>query len=221
MDKLCLRSYIKSRQLLGLIAKEIHAELATTYGHGTVSYRTVARWDYRFPSGRESIEGDPRQGRPIIVVTQKRIDAVKDLVNEDPHISIDYLAYILDISHGSVDTILEQHLRLKKRLSQWVPHNLTRQQRQQCIDICTENLRKIESRDRRLRDIITGDETWIYHRKVKSRQESKAWVASGRSPPTEVKRHPFEVKTIFVVFLTTTAPLLIYALPSEATINAI
>ena len=114
MDKLCLRSYIKSRQLLGLIAKEIHAELATTYGHGTVSYRTVARWDYRFPSGRESIEGDPRQGRPIIVVTQKRIDAVKDLVNEDPHISIDYLAYILDISHGSVDTILEQHLRLKR-----------------------------------------------------------------------------------------------------------
>ncbi|CAF4576686.1 unnamed protein product, partial [Didymodactylos carnosus] len=79
---------------------------------------------------RESLEDDPRSGRPITAVTQENIDAVKDLVNDDPHISIDYIADILDISCGSVDTILKQHLRLRKVSSKWVPHELTQEQRQ-------------------------------------------------------------------------------------------
>ena len=89
MDKLCLRSYIKTRHLPGLPTKEIHAELTTAYGHGTVSYCTVAHWVHLFSSGRKSEEDDPRHRRPITVVTQQLIDAVKALVNDDPHISID------------------------------------------------------------------------------------------------------------------------------------
>jgi len=41
------------------------------------------------------LEDNPRCGRPIAVVTQQNIDAVKELVNDDPHISIDYIATIL------------------------------------------------------------------------------------------------------------------------------
>ncbi len=36
-------------------------------------------------------------------------------MNEDPHISIDYIVTILDISHDSVDTILKQHLPRQTR----------------------------------------------------------------------------------------------------------
>ena len=111
MDKLSIRSYIKTRFLLGLTATEIYEELTTAYGQDVVSYSTVAHWVHRFSSGRESLEDDPRHGRPITVVTQQNIDAVKGLVKDDPHISIDYIADILDISHGSVDTILKQHLK--------------------------------------------------------------------------------------------------------------
>ena len=46
----------------------------------------------RLSSGRESLKDDLRQGRPIAAITQQNIDAVADLVNEDSHISIDYIA---------------------------------------------------------------------------------------------------------------------------------
>ncbi len=109
--------------------------MGTAYGQDCVSYPTVALWIRRFSNERESLEDDPRSGRPITAITQKNIDAIKDLVDEDPHISIDYMAAILDISHGSVDTILKQHLGLRKISSRWVPHSLTQEQRQRRVDI--------------------------------------------------------------------------------------
>jgi hypothetical protein len=130
MDKLFVRSYIKTRSLLGLTATEIHDELVTAYGPGVVSYCTVARWIRRFSSGRESFEDDPRIGRPITTATQKNIDDVQDLVCEDPHISIEYIVDTLQISHGSVFTIIKQHLKLRKISSRWVPHELTSAPRQ-------------------------------------------------------------------------------------------
>ncbi|CAF0843012.1 unnamed protein product [Adineta ricciae] len=90
---------------------------------------TVPNWAQRFSSGRESLKDDPRVGRPITVVTQQNIATVKCLVADDPHISIDYIADVLDISCESIDTILKHRLKLRKMSSSWVPHKLTQQQR--------------------------------------------------------------------------------------------
>ena len=80
---------------------------------------------------RESLEDNPRNGRPITVITQQNIDAVKNLVNDDPHISFNYIDSIfLNILHGSADIILKQHLDLRKITSRWVPHKVTQEQRQ-------------------------------------------------------------------------------------------
>ncbi|CAF1537338.1 unnamed protein product [Adineta ricciae] len=202
MKKLAIRSYIKTRFLLGLNATQIYEELTVAYGSDAVSYSTVANWVQRFSSGRESLKDDPRVGRPITVVTQQNIAAVKCLVEDDPHISIDYIADVLDISHGSVDTILKHRLKLRKLSSRWVPHKLTQQQRQK-------------------RDIVTGDESWFYYRKIKSKEASKAWLSKGQCPPTEVRRQQFEAKTMFVIFFMTTGPLLIHPLPPGTSINAL
>ena len=114
--------------LFCLAATQIHDELTTAYGQDVVSFCTVTRWIQRFSNERESLEDNPRSGHPLSAITQQNIDAVKDLVNDDPHISIDYIAAILDISHGSVDAILKQHLGLRKITSKWVPHKLTQEQ---------------------------------------------------------------------------------------------
>ncbi|CAF3952580.1 unnamed protein product [Rotaria sp. Silwood1] len=81
-----------------LTATQIHDELTTAYGHGVVSYCTVTRWIQRFSNERESLEDNPRSGCPITAITQQNIDAVNDLVNDDLHISIDYIAIISDMS---------------------------------------------------------------------------------------------------------------------------
>ena len=43
------------------------------------------------------MEDNPRSGRPVTAITQQNIDATKDLVKDDPHISIDYITTILYI----------------------------------------------------------------------------------------------------------------------------
>ena len=73
MDKLCIRSYIKTRLSLGLNAIQIYDELVTAYGQDVVSYRTTARWAQRFSTEQQSLEDNPRSGRPITVVLLNKI----------------------------------------------------------------------------------------------------------------------------------------------------
>jgi hypothetical protein len=47
---------------------------------------------------------------------------------------------------------------------------------------------------------VHGDESWFYHRKIKSKQEPKVWVEKRESILTEVRRQQFEEKTMFVIF---------------------
>ncbi len=76
MEKLCIRSHIKTRLLLGLTAKQIHEALTTAYGQDVVSYSTVALWVHRFSSGPELLEDDPQGGRSIAIVTQENTGIV-------------------------------------------------------------------------------------------------------------------------------------------------
>jgi len=87
--------YIKTCSLLGLTTTQIHQKLVTLYG-------------------QKSVEDDLHSGLPMTVVTQDNVAAVKDLVDDNPYISIDYIGDVLGISHGSVHTILREHLRLRK-----------------------------------------------------------------------------------------------------------
>ncbi|CAF0989544.1 unnamed protein product [Rotaria sp. Silwood1] len=75
MEKQYIRSYIKTRCLLGLTATQIPDELATAYGQDVVSYCTVTRWIQRFSNERESLEDNPRRGRPLSAIIQQNIDA--------------------------------------------------------------------------------------------------------------------------------------------------
>lgn len=94
----------------------------------------------------------------------------------------------MDILHVSVDNILKQHLGLRKISSRWVPHQFIQQKRQRRADICLENLHKFENGAWRFCHIATGDERWFYHRKIRSKQESKTWIALKERPPAEMRR---------------------------------
>ncbi|CAF1486618.1 unnamed protein product [Rotaria sordida] len=48
MDKLRIRSCIKTHWLLGLTATQVHDELTAGYRPDAVAYSTVTHWVYRF-----------------------------------------------------------------------------------------------------------------------------------------------------------------------------
>ena len=62
------RVYCKIRAQLRFPPTEIHADLQKVYGNGALKYATLCKWVRRFNDGQESIEYDPRVGRPVSVL---------------------------------------------------------------------------------------------------------------------------------------------------------
>ena len=59
------RSYIKIETLRGKTPTEIHNALHEVCGDSVVDRSTVSRWASRFREGRESVQDNPRSGRPV------------------------------------------------------------------------------------------------------------------------------------------------------------
>ena len=60
--------------------------------------------------------------------------------------------------------IIDDYLILRKVCVRWVPHTLTDHQKKLRLQFCRYSLKRFEeSRSRRVFDIITGDESSLYH----------------------------------------------------------
>ncbi|CAF3864449.1 unnamed protein product [Rotaria sp. Silwood1] len=73
---------------------------------------------------------------------------------------------------------------MRKVTSRWVPHQLTDEQKQPRVQLCRENLTKFQDGSWRLCDIITGDETCIYHRQIHHKSTNATWIGESESPTT-------------------------------------
>ena len=104
------RVYCKIRAHIGFPPTEIHADLQKVYGNGALKYATVCNWVLRFNDGRESIENDPRVGRPVSVLTEKNVATVKTLIEEDARYTMQEIEELSGIHSSSVLKILHNDL---------------------------------------------------------------------------------------------------------------
>ena len=91
MDKEHFRFYIKVRTALHIQPVVIHNELQTVFGDEAPPLRTVQRWSKWFHEGREEVEDDERSGRPVTEATSENIEKVRDLINDDPYLTVDVI----------------------------------------------------------------------------------------------------------------------------------
>jgi hypothetical protein len=117
-----MRSYISTSYKLGLSATDIHRNLVTAYGKDAYSYDTVVKWIGRFKAGKIDIEDGFRSGRPITATNKLNISIVKDLIDNDPHISYNKIEEESGLNHWVIHEIIHQNLRLRKVRSRWVAH---------------------------------------------------------------------------------------------------
>ena len=102
--------------LKGKTGKEIHGELADVYGSSAPSYAQVKFWIGEFKCGRTSLEDEARSGRTLDAIDEAMCKKVRDLVYSDRRIQMEEIAQTLDISHGSVSTILHNRLGMRELL---------------------------------------------------------------------------------------------------------
>ncbi|CAF2829192.1 unnamed protein product [Rotaria sp. Silwood2] len=153
------RFYIKVRTALNIPARVIHDELNSVYGDEAPGLSTVERWSKLFREGREEIEDKARPGRPITETATENIEQICLLIDDEPYITIEGIQERTNLSYGTVQRIIGDHLKLRKITARYIPKDLTYLQRAERVRICKQNLEKFHQGMWRVCDIITGDES--------------------------------------------------------------
>ena len=81
---------------------------------------------YEINCGRRSLKNEVRQGPPKTAVVSENIDAVREPIMQDRHVTYGEMRASLGISSTSIHSIL--HLNTWP-CSRWIPHNLTNAQK--------------------------------------------------------------------------------------------
>ena len=173
MDKTEYRAVIKFLVLEGQSSKQVEERLTSVYGQSSPSSSTIKRWVKEFQRGRESLEDDPRSGRPTTSTSPENIEKVHTLVIENRRISLYELEEATGISYGSIHNILHDELHMSQVCARWVPKMLSDDMKQSRVTISGAMLTRYNTNpdDFHFR-VVTCDETWLYHYDPESKQES-------------------------------------------------
>jgi len=79
-------------------ATETYEKLKMVYGEDALSRTQVFRWPKSFLDGRESVEDEPRSGRPCASKTDENVTKVRDLVRSDRRLTVGMISSVLNLN---------------------------------------------------------------------------------------------------------------------------
>jgi hypothetical protein len=84
--------------------------------------------------------------------------------------------------------------------AKFVPRILTADQKQQCVNVCTE-LRQLASNvETFLSTVITGDESWVYGYNPETKRQSSQWKSPTSTRPKKARQVKCNVKSMIITF---------------------
>ncbi|KAG5320945.1 SETMR methyltransferase, partial [Acromyrmex heyeri] len=93
------------------------------FGHEALSNRTVYNWFAEFQRGRTFLYDEFREGCPSTSVVATNVDAVREMIERDRHMTNREIQASLGIDMKAIYTILHDHLNVRKLYSCWISHN--------------------------------------------------------------------------------------------------
>ena len=136
------------------------------------------------------------------------------LIEEDARYTMQEIEEISCIHSSSVLKILHERLGLRKICARWLSHLLTDEQKQSWIKHALQVIEKYDTCDpRRLEEIVTGDETWIYHFQPNSKAKNKVWVSSEGDRPVIARCCKTSNRMLFAIFFDLKGPVLQIPVP--------
>ena len=201
--------------------QEIHETLQEHFPDVAPSLSTVERWCREFTHGNFVLEDAPRAGRPSVSHNEQNVDQVLELVIQDSHVTYAQIEHETGLSSGTINVIIHKELCLRKLCARWIPHSLTLEQKSARVDFCKIMLKRFDNGTARaVSDILTGDETWIYHYDPETKQQSKEWVEEDAPPPTKVRRAKSVGKQMWAIFFRSSGFVAAVALEDRKTVTA-
>ncbi|KAJ4436686.1 hypothetical protein ANN_16817 [Periplaneta americana] len=139
--------------------------------------REGSRGQKRFREGNETIEDEPRSGRPSTSRTPEVIEKVRQMLAQDRRLTLRLIAEELVISKDTVHTIVRDVLGKRKICSRFVPHKLTDEQKAKRMETSGDFISMCDQDPLVLKTIVTGDETWCYQFDPESKRQSMSWCS--------------------------------------------
>lgn len=115
------------------------------FGNQAPSYIIVKRQYSKFFQECASLSDEYRQGRAATAVSDKNIDAVQRMIENEKRKTYDDIEASLGFGSGRcrVKKILHDHLGVPKVCTRWVPHNLTESQKKARVEWSKEMLNNL------------------------------------------------------------------------------
>lgn len=185
-----------------------------------VSRSLVFKWHKRFRDGRMSIDDDERCGRKA-TSADKLSESVRQLLDSDRRSTVRGIADAVGAGYGTVHRIITEEFNMRKVSARWVPKLLTQDQKDNRVIASQEFLSRYEQEgDTFLDQIITTDETWLFHFDPETKAQSQVWKTPNTPPPKKARVCKSGGKHMFVFFMDRKGMLLCHAVPEGQNINA-
>ena len=176
----------------------------------------------RFKQGRGSPEDDPRSGRPLSAFSEDYVTAVKRLLDEDARYTVDEISKSLSIYSSAVFMIWKPRLGLRKICAHWVPHLLNEAEKDRRVKIASELLQIYDGcDDKRLCEIVTGDETWISFFKPAGKENNKVWIGENGARPQIARRSMSVKRVLYAIFFDARGIVARIPVPEHKTVTGI
>ena len=126
----------------------------------------------------------------------------------------------MDVSIGTVHKVLHEELGLRKISARWVPHVLTPEQKKNRVSCARQLLDMFEPNGpKRVSDVVTGDETWIYFYGIPNKRSNMMWLTKDEPRPVVCKPGFQSRKRLFTIFFNHEGPVAVDVLPEKATMT--
>ncbi|UYV64708.1 hypothetical protein LAZ67_3001722 [Cordylochernes scorpioides] len=156
-----------------------------------------------------------------IYATPSTKNAVENLILEDRKISIFTIADNLNISYGTVHTIIKEQLQFRKICCRWIPHFLNLDQKLNRIQVSKALLKRYEEEgDHFLDQIVTGDESWCYHYDPSTKRASMEWKRGDSPRQKKIRSQRSAGKVLLTIFWDVDGPICLDFLSSRQCMNS-
>lgn len=214
-QRVCVKFCVK----LGKMFTETFQMLQVAFGDECLSRSRCHEWYKRFKEGRTSCEDDSRSGRPSTSTDDDHVARLNRLVRSNRRLTIREMAEELNISFGSCQQILTENLQMRRVAAKFVPRLLTEQQKEHRVQVCQELLEMANDNENFLKQVITGDETWVYGYDVETKVQSSQWKTKSSPTPKKARQVKSNVKVMLTVFFDWKGVVYHEFLPRGETIN--
>lgn len=214
------RANIKFCFKLGKSGTETVELMRRVYGDTCLSRAQIFRWYERFKSGVESIDDEPRPGRPISVRNEELIEKVRERVQEDRCVTVRMMEGDFGVNRETIRKILVEDLGKKKVAARFVPHSLSDEQKQARVDYARDIIATARRKKNFLLSIVAEDECWCFRYDPATKRQSAEWKSADSPKGKKLRLQKSKVKTMLICFYDSKGIIHHEFVPEGHTVNA-